>query len=47
MNGLRVAKLAAMALNQEYGYIRYKQFIDAIEGCEREVRRVTAKEADQ
>jgi hypothetical protein len=44
MNGLRVAKLAAMALNQEYGYVRYKQFIDVIEGYEREVRMVIPKE---
>jgi hypothetical protein len=47
MNGLRVAKLAAMALNQEYGYVRYQQFIDVIEGYEREVRGVLIREADQ
>jgi hypothetical protein len=49
MQGLRVAKLAALAETKEYvsGYIRYQQFIDAIEGYEREVRRAKPKEVDQ
>jgi len=47
MQGLRVAKLTAMAVTREYNYFRYQQFIDVIEGCEREARRAIGKEADR
>ena len=39
LQGLRSAKLAAMAVTKEYSYFRYQQFIDVIKGYEREVRR--------
>jgi hypothetical protein len=38
LQGLRSAKLAAMAVTKEYSYFRYQQFIDIIKGYEREVR---------
>ncbi len=47
LQGLRSAKLAAMAVTKEYSYFRYQQFIDVIKGYEREVRRAKPKEADQ
>ena len=43
LQGLRSAKLAAMAVTKEYNYFRYQQFIDIIKGYEREVRRAMGK----
>jgi hypothetical protein len=36
-----------MAVTKEYTYFRYQQFIDVIEGYERDVRRALDNEADQ
>ena len=46
IQGLRLAKLAAMAVTKEYTYFRYQQFIDVIEGYERDVRRALDNEAN-